>query len=70
MPIRNRNIVFSHINDTSHNDDKYFQLPRVAATANAPTASAAINGSLYYDNQTGKLYCCKGGAWKEITVAS
>lgn len=68
--IRNRNLVFQHINDDSDDADKYFRLPQIAANANAATASTSIDGALYWDDENDKLYCCKGGAWKEVTVAS
>ena len=68
--IRNRNLVFGSINDTSNDADKYFQLPQITANANAPTASASIDGALYWDNENDKLYCCKSGTWKEVTVAA
>jgi len=68
--IRNRNMIFATQTDSSPNEDKYFQLPKVAANSAAATASATIDGSLYWDDENNKLYCCKGGAWKEVTVAS
>ncbi len=67
--IRNRNLVFGSINDSSPDQDKYFQLPSLADNGNAATASTSIDGSLYWDNENDALYCCKGGAWKEVTVA-
>ena len=70
MPIRNRNLQFEKTGDSSRNSDKYFQLPKITANANAATASTSIDGSLYWDNENDVLYCCKGGAWKEVTVAA
>ena len=68
--IRNRNLVFSSINDDSKDADKYLRLPRVDANANAPTASTAIDGALYYDNENDVLYVCKAGSWVAVTLAS
>lgn len=68
--IKNRNMVFQHINDASDDQDKYVRLPQIAANTNAPTASTDIDGALYWDDENDKLYCCKAGAWKEVTVAS
>ena len=70
MPIRNRNMIFGSITDAAQESDKYLQLPSIAANTNAATAAAGIDGSLYWDNENDKLYCCKGGTWKEVTVAS
>jgi len=70
MPIRNRNLKFGKITDDSRDVDKYFQLPAIDANTNAATAATTIDGSLYWDDENDKLYCCKGGAWKEVTVAS
>lgn len=63
-------MVFSTITDASPDDHKYLQLPSIAANTNAATAGTALDGSLYWDDENDKLYCCKGGAWKEVTVAS
>lgn len=68
--IRNRNMIFAKQTDSSPDADKYFQLPKVTANANAATASTTIDGALYWDDENDKLYVCKGGAWKEITVAA
>lgn len=67
--IRNRNMVFATQTDSSPDPDKYFQLPSLAANSNAATAGTAIDGSLYWDDQNDKLYCCKAGSWAEVTVA-
>ena len=68
--IRNRNLFPAAMNDRSADTEKYFQLPSITANTNAATAAAGIDGSLYWDNENDKLYCCKGGSWKEVTVAS
>lgn len=68
--IKARNLWISKQTDASPAADRYFQLPKVAANTNAATASTTIDGSLYWDDENDKLYCCKGGAWKEVTVAS
>ena len=68
--ITNRNMVFPHINDDSRDEHKYFTLPSIADNSNAATASTAINGSMYWDEENDVLYICKAGAWKAITVAS
>ena len=68
--IRNKNLIFQHITDASKDSDKYFRLPRVAANSKAPTASTAIDGAMYWDNENDVLYICKAGSWKAVTVAS
>ena len=68
--IRNRNLFPAETTDSSRDTEKYFQLPSITLNTNAATAAAGIDGSLYWDNQNDKLYCCKGGVWKEVTVAS
>ena len=58
------------MNDASPDADKYFQLPVVTVNSTgAPTASTAINGSLYWDEENDVLYCCKAGSWAAVTVA-
>lgn len=68
--IRNRNLFPAKMNDSSPDADKYFQLPVIAVNSTgAPTASTAINGSLYWDEENDVLYICKAGAWAAVTVA-
>ena len=67
--IRNRNLFPASMNDASADTEKYLQLPSITANTNAATASTTIDGSLYWDNENDKLYCCKAGSWAEVTVA-
>jgi hypothetical protein len=67
--IRNRNMVFSTANDDSRNEDKRLELPQIA-TASRPTAAAAIDGALYYDETTNLLTVCIDGAWRTVDTTA
>lgn len=64
--IRNRNLVFGSAINSSDDEDKYIQLPKIA-NANLPTASTSNEGGIVYDSTNNKIVVSNGSSWETVT---
>ena len=68
--IRNRNTIWYKASNTSKEDDKYVQLPKIA-NASLPTpvaigSSGQNEGGIVYDLTNNALYFSDGSSWAEV----
>ena len=66
--IKNKNMVFPKANNSSRDEDKGIQLPKIA-NASLPTAGTTYEGFIVYDSTNNKVVFCNGSAWETVTSA-